>query len=82
MEIEDHYNQFKEIVQKYGLDHEKTAEQISHFLTKSDRSSVSAHEFSTLFGMDDEEAILFLSFIDKGLRFKEQNMDQGQNKNG
>jgi predicted HTH domain antitoxin len=73
MEVIEHKKKFDEIVRKYKLFEEKKAEEISIFLTKS--KVVSRGEFATLFNMDINDADIFLSFIHKGIIFKEQNID-------
>lgn len=75
-ELEKHKEDFKNIVSKYGLSHEDKAYEIARFLTKAEGGVVSALEFSILFGMTESEAETFLSFIDKGLRFKEEHLDK------
>lgn len=79
MEIEELHKRFRDIIEKYGLDDEKSAEDISQFLTNSTREGVNAKDFASLFGMTEDEAKLFLSFIDKGLRFKEDSLDKNEN---
>lgn len=76
MDIEEHKKRFDEIITKYGLDEESKAGEVADFLTKHDKPQVSAEEFAKLFGMKEEEAVTFLSYIEKGLRFKKDNIDQ------
>ena len=70
MEIEDHHKEFMNIIAKYALNSDEKAEEISLFLTNADKKAVSAEEFANLFEMELEEAITFLSFIQKGIEFK------------
>jgi|TARA_B100002003_G_C14085957_1_gene522378 hypothetical protein len=71
MDLKKHKDEFDKIISKYNLsDHDK-AEEISTFLTNSKRESVSPKEFAELFGMTVKEATIFLSFIEKGIQFKE-----------
>ena len=70
MDIKQHAKQFKKIINKYNLD--AKAEEISHFLTK--QNSVSAKEFAKLFAMTEKEAVIFLSFIERGIKFREKNL--------
>lgn len=76
MDIEEHKRRFDEIITKYGLDEESKAGEVADFLTRHDKPSVSAGEFAKLFGMEEEEAVTFLSFIERGLRFKQDHLDQ------
>jgi hypothetical protein len=71
MELKKHKEEFDKIISKYNLsDHDK-AEKIATFLTDSKKEIVSPKEFAKLFKMEVEEATIFLSFIEKGIQFKE-----------
>jgi hypothetical protein len=71
MDLIKHKQEFDKIISKYNLaDHDK-AEKIATFLTDSKKKDVSAKEFAKLFEMEIEEATIFLSFIEKGIQFKE-----------
>ena len=74
MNVKDHAKKFKDIIQKYHLDEKNKAEEISNFLTKSNQKSVSAKEFAKLFAMTEKEAVIFLSFIERGIKFREKNL--------
>lgn len=69
MDIQEHANKFKEIVQKYKL--EEKAGEIADHLTKS-KEHISAKEFATLHNMTEEEATTFLTFIERGIQWKEE----------
>lgn len=69
MEIEEHYKKFIEIIKKYNLDKEETAEEITDYLFQHNRNYISTKEFSERFNMKEDEAKLFLSFIEKGISF-------------
>jgi hypothetical protein len=72
-EIIEHKKQFEEIVKKYNFAEESRAHELATFLTKPrDNEKLSSEEFSTLFGMSEKEAVVFLSFIQKGLEFKKE----------
>ncbi len=73
MDIAKHNEEFLKIIDKYGLAEERKAEEIAHFLTR--KKEISAKEFSELFAMTQEEAAIFVSFIEKGIRFKESHID-------
>ena len=76
MEIEEHRDEFLKIIDKYSLQEEDKAEEIAVFLTSGDGKEVSAREFASKFGMSVDEAVIFLSFIHKGVKFKEENIDK------
>lgn len=75
MDIALHKREFDAIVEKYGLRDESKALEIAEFLTSHKGESVSAKEFADLFAMTSEEAVVFLSFIQRGIKFKEQHID-------
>tara|TARA_Y100000310_G_scaffold334803_1_gene415379 strand:- start:925 stop:1146 length:222 start_codon:yes stop_codon:yes gene_type:complete len=71
MDLKKHKEEFDKIILKYNLsDHDK-AEEIAVFLTDAKKKGTSASEFAKLFNMEVEEATIFLSFIEKGIKFKE-----------
>lgn len=71
MEISEHKKKFDLIVNKYKLLSDTKAEEIAKFLTsKNNGEIVSSGEFAVLFSMTEEDARIFLSFIEKGLEFK------------
>ncbi|KNC77858.1 hypothetical protein SARC_09689, partial [Sphaeroforma arctica JP610] len=59
----------------YELFHEERAGIIADFLTTLDGGSVSAEGFAEQFGMNRAEAVIFLSWINVGIKFKEASMD-------
>ena len=72
MDIQKHSNEFKNIIKKYSLDKKEKADEIATFLTKAAQNKVSAKEFAALFSMTEKEAVVFLSFIEKGIKLKDQ----------
>jgi len=74
-EIQKHKDEFEKIAIKYDLRKEKKAGEIADFLTTHPAGKTSVKEFSSTFGMSEAEALVFLSFIDKGLRYKEMHID-------
>jgi len=72
MDIKKHKEEFDKIIDKYNLGSEEKAEEIAKFLTDSKKDQVSAKEFATLFGMEVSGAVTFLSFIEKGIKFREK----------
>ncbi len=71
--LEKHKEEFQKIIGKYNLSEESKAEEIANFLTKSNQKEVSAKEFASLFNMTEREAVIFLSWIQIGIKFKEEN---------
>lgn len=69
---------FDAIVKKYHLDDEKTADAIADFILTQSEGFVSLDVFAKRFAMPVDDAKLFLSFIQKGLRFKEDVLDKQQ----
>ena len=74
MDIYEHKQKFEEVVKKYNLSSEEKSQEIAHYITKNKR--VSVKEFATLFAMNQKEAQVFLSFVEKGLKFKEKYVDK------
>ncbi len=70
MDIKKHKSQFDSIVKKYGLFDEDKATEVANFLTKEKK--VNSEEFAKLFAMKEDEARIFLSFIEKGLQFRKE----------
>lgn len=75
MDIEEHKKAFDMIIQKYGLAEDKKAEKISNYITKHPEGKIHAKEFAEIFEMDEKEAMMFLSYIMKGIQFKENHID-------
>ncbi|CAJ1942406.1 unnamed protein product [Cylindrotheca closterium] len=69
-----HKKEFDRIIAKYKLDDPKKAEGIAELLTNQD-SGVSAPAFAEKFGMQVEEAVVFLEWIKVGIKFKEEAID-------
>jgi len=76
MELQKHKEEFENIVKKYKLDEQDKAQEIANFLTKG--NSISYKEFATLFAMSEDEAKTFLSFIQKGIEYKEEHIDKNK----
>lgn len=74
MNTAEHKKEFDKIIKKYNLNEEQKAEEISTYLTKHHGKIVSVEEFANLFAMTKDEAKIFLSFIEKGIRFREKNL--------
>ena len=76
MDIKDHTDKYLEIIKKYNLSDDKKAEEISTYLTNDHGKIISAKEFSVLFAMEEKDAEIFLSFIQKGIGFKQAHLDK------
>ena len=74
MDTQEHKQAFQEIIKKYGLSQEEKASQIADYLMQ--KKEIDAHRFAQHFGMQEKDAVLFLSFIHKGIRFKEEHIDR------
>lgn len=66
-----HKKAFDEIIKKYNFAEEGRAQELANFLARPNQQ-ISHKEFGQLFGMSEEEAQVFLSFIQKGLDFKKE----------
>ncbi len=75
-DIQKHKEAFDKILDKYDLRSEEKADEIANFLTSHSDSLVSLDEFARLFAMSKEEAHIFLSFVARGLKFKEEHLDK------
>ena len=74
--LKKHKEEFDKIIEKYNLSDEDKAEEIASFLTKNNQDEVSAKEFASLFNMTQKEAVIFLSWIQTGIKFKEDNLNK------
>ena len=71
-----HKREFDRIIQHYQLDADEKAEEISTFLTSSSNDSkVTAPQFAQKFGTTEAEAVVFLEWINIGVKFKQQTLD-------
>jgi len=69
-----HKQEFDKIIAKYKLDAPDKAEAIAELLTNQN-DGVSAPAFAEKFGMNVEEAVVFLEWIKVGIKFKEEAID-------
>jgi len=74
--LETHREEFKNIISKYNLMTQERATEIANFLTSQKGGAVSAEEFAKKYNMESHEAYIFLSFIQKGIKFKEEHLDK------
>ncbi len=72
-DIKAHKEAFDKVIKKYNLSDEQKAGEIADFLTKQKENIVSVKEFSTCFAIEEADAEVFLSFILRGIKFKENN---------
>jgi hypothetical protein len=71
MDIARHKQEFDKVIAKYNL--AEKADEISDYIIKTKKIKV--FEFATLFNIDEKDAEILLSFIDKGIKFKEKYID-------
>jgi hypothetical protein len=76
-----HKQEFDRIIQRYKLNTEEKSSAIAEFLTAGEEGSVSAAQFAEKFGTTPEEAVVFLEWIQVGVKFKQQSIDVA-NKSG
>lgn len=74
-DILSHKQAFERIAEKYSLKSEEKAGEIADFLVKRHGKELSAKEFANLFSMEVKDAAIFLSFIERGIQFKERHID-------
>lgn len=75
-----HKKAFDAIIDKYNLKTEEKSTEIAELLTNG-VDTVTAPAFAERFGMDVEEAVVFLEWVQVGVRFKEQSAEVA-NKSG
>lgn len=73
-QYELHKKAFDAVIRKYNLQTDEKSTEIAELLT-SGADLVTAPQFSEKFGMDVEEAVVFLEWIKTGVKFKEQSVD-------
>ena len=73
-QYELHKKAFDTIIKKYNLKTEKKSNEIAELLTNG-TDAVKAGEFAEKFGMDVQEAVVFLEWIKVGVDFKVQAID-------
>jgi hypothetical protein len=73
MELHKLKQEFDKIITKYNLSEPAKAEKISKILTSNKK--IDSKEFAKTFEMEQSEAEVFISFIMKGIQYKEQNID-------
>ena len=71
MDLNTHRQEFEKVVVKYQFNDKDKAEEIAKYLTRNLNIQISSKEFAILFAMQEEDAVIFLSFIQKGLEFRE-----------
>lgn len=76
-QYELHKKAFDAIIEKYNLKTEKKSTEIAELLTHG-TDGVNAGEFAAKFGMDVQEAIVFLEWIKVGIKFKQETLDNAK----
>lgn len=69
MNVEEHAKAFREIIEKHKL--EDKAEEIAKFLIST--QGIKVGEFAKKYGLNDEEAFIILTFVEKGIKWRESN---------
>lgn len=72
-----HKKAFDAIIEKYNLKTEQRSTEIAELLT-SGENTVSPQAFAERFGMDLEEAVVFLEWIKVGVKFREQTTEMAK----
>lgn len=70
---------FDNVVKKYKLNNNLTADKISKYLTSN--KNISVLDFANEFGIEKMDAKLFLDFILMGVKFKEKHIDSSNSNN-
>lgn len=74
-DIFEHKKEFDRIIKLYGLDDAQKAQEITDYIL-SKQGKLSLSEFSNHFAMTQEDAKTFISFIAKGVEFKQEVIDK------
>lgn len=75
MDAETHYKEFMRVIEKYNLSDADKADRIAHFLTNNQRETISVNDFAKIFALDEDDALIFLSYIEKGIILKRKYID-------
>lgn len=67
-DFRNHKQEFDRICEQYGLRKDEKAGAIADFLTQPTEGGVSAEDFATKFEMNPADAVIFLSWINVGIR--------------
>ncbi|MFW5704864.1 MAG: hypothetical protein ACOCXG_03385 [Nanoarchaeota archaeon] len=70
MNLEQHKKEFEKIVKKYNLGENQKLDEIISYILKTQK--INSDEFAKLFAIEEKDAQVFLSFIEKGLEFKKR----------
>eukprot|EP00534_Pseudo-nitzschia_fraudulenta_P003054 CAMPEP_0201127420 /NCGR_PEP_ID=MMETSP0850-20130426/30273_1 /ASSEMBLY_ACC=CAM_ASM_000622 /TAXON_ID=183588 /ORGANISM="Pseudo-nitzschia fraudulenta, Strain WWA7" /LENGTH=97 /DNA_ID=CAMNT_0047396275 /DNA_START=119 /DNA_END=412 /DNA_ORIENTATION=+ len=76
-QYELHKKAFDAIIEKYNLKTEKRSNEIAELLTNG-TDGVKAGDFANKFGMDVQEAVVFLEWIKVGIEFKKKAIDTAE----
>jgi len=67
---------FSKIIEKHNLKDQKKAKASADYLTKDRRNKINVEIFARKSGLNVTEAKVFLTFILKGIKFKEEHIDK------
>jgi len=73
-QYELHKKAFDIIIEKYNLKSEEKSNEIAEILTNG-TDAINAGDFAEKFGMDFQDAVVFLEWIKVGIQFKEKAID-------
>lgn len=73
-QYELHKKAFDTIIEKYNLKTEQKSNEIAELLTNG-TDGVNAQQFAEKFGMEVQEAVVFLEWIKVGINFKQTAID-------
>lgn len=71
-----HKEDFERIINKYSLKEESRAMKIANYLTENGRDGIDLDDFSKTFEIEKNDARVLISFIVKGIKFKEDYIDK------
>lgn len=75
-------DKFDKVVERYGLKDEETANEIADWLTRAnsgEETKITLKDLEKRWGMDHEDGLAFLGWIDQGQKFKEEQAQATQN---
>ena len=76
MDLLEHKKEFDRIVKENNFFDENKAKNLAQFLTK--QNQISIKDFSKKFNLSEKDSKLFLTFVHKGIQFKQEYIDRKQ----
>lgn len=73
MKLHEEKEKFLQIVKKYNLDDKQKAQDIANYLVSG--KTISVDDFANKFSINETDSKLFLNFISKGIKYKEEHID-------